>query len=128
MTQLRGSSVCPSAGGLLEQVHDQCAHTPRVRRVLDAARLQHGELLPHYLIREEAPVHRAKGNRDGGATVALEEQVRIAKQLGVAGLDAGLPPRRGVVHAERLILRDGAAAEELEQGPPLVGEALPALA
>ena len=74
----------------------------------------------------QAPVHRAEGDGVGGAPVALVEEVRIAQQLRVAGLDAGLRPRRGVVHAERLIFRDGAAAEELEQGPPVDGEALPA--
>ena len=121
-----GEQRVPLGRSLLEQVHDQCAHPPFLGRVFDATRLRHGELLPHCLIREQAPVHRAEGDGVGGASVALEEEVRIAQQLGVARLDTGLRPRRGVVHAERLILRDGAAAEELEQGSPIVGEALPA--
>ena len=128
MTQLRGSSVCPSVAARSRRLHDECAHPPFVGGVFDAARLRHGELLSHCLVREQAPVDRAVGDRVGRAPVALEEEVRIAQQLGVLGLDARLRPRRGVVHAERLILRDGAAAEELEQGSPLVGEALPALA
>ena len=113
---------------VLQKVHDHCAHPPVVGRVFDAAPLRQGELLPYCLVREQAPVHPAEGDGVRGAPVALVEEVRIAQQLGAAGLDAGLRPRRGVVHAECLILRDGAAAEELDQGPPVVVEALPALA
>ena len=123
-----GQQRVPIGCGLLEQVHDQCAHTPRVRRILNKARLQQGELLAHRLIREHAPVHCGKGDRVSRAPVALEEEVGIAQELGIGGLDIGLPPRCRVVDPERLILRDRAAAEELEQGSPLVGEALPAFA
>ena len=114
--------------GFLKQIHDQRAHTARVRRVLDKARLQHGEMVPHGLIREQAPVHCTKCDRIGGTPVALEKEVRITQQLRVGRLDACLRPRRGVVHAECLILRNGAPAEDLEQGSTLVSEALPALA
>ena len=122
-----GEQRVPLGRCVLQEVHDQCAHPPFVGRVFDAARSRHGKLLPHCLVREQAPVHRAEGDRFGGAPVALEDEVRIAQQLGVARLNICLHPRRGVVHSERLILRDGAAAEELEQSPPLIGEALPAL-
>ena len=121
-----GQQRVPLGRRVPQEVRDQCAHAPFMGRVFDAARLRQGELLPHRFVREQAPVHRAEGDGVGGASVALEEEVRIAQQLGVARLDTGLRPRRGVVHAERLILRDGAAAEELEQGSPIVGEALPA--
>ena len=84
---------------VLQEVRDQCTYTPFVGRVFDAARLQHWELLPHCLVREQAPVHRAKGNRVGGAPVVLKEEVGIAQQLGVASLDAGLRPCCGVVEA-----------------------------
>ena len=62
----------------LQEAHDECAHPPFVGGVFDAARLRHGELLTHCLVREQAPVDRAVGDRVGRAPVALEEEVRIA--------------------------------------------------
>ena len=97
-----------------------------VRRIFDVARLRHRQLLAHYLIREPAAVYHAEGDGVGGVPVALEEEVRIAQEFGVACFDASLPPRCGVVETQRLFLRDGAAAQEVEQGPALVGETLPA--
>ena len=122
-----GEQCVPFGRRVFQEIHDQCTHPPFVGRVSDTAQLRYGELLPHCLVREQAPVHRTEGNRFSGAPVALEEEVWIAQQLGVVRLDACPRPRCGVVHSERLILRDGAAAEELEQSPPLIGEALPAL-
>jgi len=106
----------------LQKLH---RHPPRVGASVEGRGFGQGVFLPHDGFGEDAHIHRAQADGVGVMPRQLVDQVRVLQQLAVGASD---PRRRpDLLHEEALGVggRDLKAADQLEQRPPLVGQAGP---
>ena len=111
----RQQGVAFLLGGALQKVHGQAPHTPPVDGVAHGGRRGQRAGGADGVGGEHAPIDGLERNPVGGGLVPLEQQVGICEEVGVARGQAGVLAHAGLEGAPRLLRRQIAARDDVDQ-------------